>query len=304
MKFCLILSLVCFFCFTFDISATDDICSTEIQCEEGCEEGGYLPKWINFRWHGSQSFITVVDGIGCDIQATEKDAYDKIEQSAVDRNGKECLFSEGKLNCNETVNRKLAKKPYLRKAIIKREINIQHEGCQPEYKVYLLVHISSKPSIVPVDSSKQAYDNVEISNDYPFSGRVFVPGMAQIYKGQNLKGALFIAGEALFIGGLAASFGVSSHYKDRHNNETNTERRNKYGDWANAAYYTGWTFVGLAAVLYIANIIDGVVSPGEEALFKIETDEKGKETSREKIKFVYAPTATPYSFGLAMNLNF
>ena len=170
----------------------------------------------------------------------------------------------------------------------------------PPYNVYI-VHLLIQVAKYPNDDR---LENLRTDIEYHFSGRVFVPGMAQIYKGQNLKGALFIAGEALFIGGLAASFGISSHYKDRHNNETNTERRNKYGDWANAAYYTGWTFVGLAAVLYIANIIDGVVSPGEEALFKIETDEKGKETSREKIKFVFAPTATFDSVGLAMNLNF
>ncbi|MBQ4437959.1 hypothetical protein II898_03700, partial [bacterium] len=153
------------------------------------------------------------------------------------------------------------------------------------YTVYLLVQTAKNPTY--------QVENVRISTgDYPFSARVFVPGMAQIYKGQTVKGALFITGEVLFIGGIAASFGMSSYYKSKRNTTHDTGQKQSYTDWANYAGYAGWAFVGAAAALYIANIIDGAVSKGEPF---IEADGK---------KLSFMPVATPYSFGLAMNLNF
>ena len=153
------------------------------------------------------------------------------------------------------------------------------------YTVYLLVQTAKNPTY--------QVENVKISTgDYPFSARVFVPGMAQIYKGQKVKGGLFIGGEILFIGGIAASFGMSSYYKNKRNSTHDSATKQSYTDWANSAYYAGWAFVGAAAALYIANIIDGAVSKGEPF---IEADGK---------KLSFMPVATPYSFGLAMNLNF
>lgn len=274
---------LCFFCFTAIVFATG------IECVEGCEEDNILPKWTNgFSWDPpeSQSFITVVSGSGWDIQAAEEQAYKNIGQAAVDHIRKECI-SRDQLTCNETVNRVVAWKPPLRKVTIKRVKNISREGSSYEYTVYLLVQISKKPA------AEKQYDKVYDSDQYPFSGRVFVPGMAQIYKGQNVKGGLFIGGEVLFIGGIATSFGMSSYYKSKRNTTHDSGQKQSYSNWANYAGYAGWAFVGAAAALYIANIIDGIVSPGKPALF----DKNGK-------KIVFAPTATFDSVGLAMNFNF
>ena len=161
----------------------------------------------------------------------------------------------------------------------------RHQSGPYPYTVYLLVQTAKNPTY--------QVENVKISTgEYPFSARVFVPGMAQIYKGQTVKGALFITGEVLFVGGIAASFGMSTYYKNKRNSTHDTGQKQTYTDWANYAGYAGWAFVGAAAALYIANIIDGAVSKGEPF---IEADGK---------KLSFMPVATPYSFGLAMNLNF
>ena len=161
----------------------------------------------------------------------------------------------------------------------------RHDSGPYPYTVYLLVQTAKNPMY--------EVENVKISNgDYPFSGRVFVPGMAQIYKGQKVKGALFITGEVLFVGGIIASFSMSSYYKNKRNSTHDSATKQSYTDWANSAYYAGWAFVGAAAALYIANIIDGAVSKGEPF---IEADGK-------KLSFV--PVATPNSVYLALNLNF
>lgn len=137
------------------------------------------------------------------------------------------------------------------------------------------------------------YEQASAKSEYTFkelSGRVFVPGMAQIYKGQNVKGALFITGEILFIGGIAASFGMQSHYKKKAQDPELDERY--YNNKASYAGYAGWAFVGAAAALYIANIIDGAVSDGKRSVF----------VNGKKIAFV--PYTAPKSVGLAMNVNF
>ena len=277
MKLCSrILLFFCFFCFTAIIFA-DEIKPVE------------KPKWaepLGTRLYDEADNITiiVVSGEGYDREEAKKKALDDAGRRAASITGKDCIYKDDLLTCNDITYR-ISADMILRES---EAIQTAVINGYKRYTVYLMV-------VIPNDLGKKKwFKEFYSSEQYPFSSRVFVPGMAQIYKGQNLKGALFIAGEALFIGGLAVSFGVSSHYKDRHNNETNTERRNKYDDWANAAYYTGWTFVGLAAALYIANIIDGVVSPGEYATFEKGT---GK-------KIVFAPTATFDSVGLAMNLNF
>ena len=177
----------------------------------------------------------------------------------------------------------------------KYDLAVQHQElgryCEFEdgtYTVYLLYQTAFDLSEPMEKISTSTPDNF-------FSAKVFVPGMAQINKGQKVKGALFIAGEALFIGGIAASFGMSSYYKSRSNDKSLAQdKRNAFENWADVAWYTGWTFVGLAAALYIANIIDGAVAPVEGfTLF----DENGK-------RIVFTPVATFDSVGLAMNLNF
>ena len=276
-----ILFMLCFFFFTANVYANET--PTCVPKENKA------PRWTKMTfWRGSKSIVTVVRGIGINAKDAKREAEIDLEKKILFHLGLVCNVKDYKLHSCD--NGKFG-------GTVKFEICEELEAVvnkKCEYIVYMLVQL-------PNDTEKDV-DNVGLSNNYPFSSRVFVPGMAQIYKGQNVKGALFIAGEVLFIGGIAASFGTSSYFKYRSEDKSlKLDKRNAYENSANAAYYAGWGFVGLAAALYIANIIDGAASPGEEALFKIETDDKGKE---KKIKIVFAPSTTFDSVGLAMNLNF
>lgn len=281
----LFLFFCCFFCFTITISATED----PISCEVG---GDNPPEWTKVTAWGMDSehhsVIKVVSGHGWDPKSAEEDAFNNVMRDLAFLTGANCKYKNGLFNCDDITNREMLFIT-LRGPELIRTPKIKYDGCKNYYTVYFLVQL-------PKDlGKKQLFD--DITKKPPFSYRVFVPGMAQIYKGQNLKGALFIAGEALFIVGLATSFGVSAHYKDRYDKERNTEKRDKYGNWANAAKYTGLGFVGAAVALYIVNIIDGIEAPvGDSVLFDKKTG--------ERIDLVLAPTATFDSVGLAMNLNF
>lgn len=119
------------------------------------------------------------------------------------------------------------------------------------------------------------------------SARVLVPGWAQIYKSQTAKGAAFIVGEIILVGGIT-SFGLKAYYEDRMNNTHNLKAKQRFSDKANACNIAGYISVGLAASLYLWNIIDGAVS---------EPYNYGNRVS-------FMPVATPDSFELAMNLRF
>jgi len=287
MKFYLAaLLFLSFFCFSASISAYE-----KSQCLEGCEEGGIPPEWIRTaHWDGPKSWIRVAIGTGKTRWEAKKWAMEDAKQKASFLNTKDCVSLNDKTPCNESVNREIAISYFSNEVTMKSNEN-------SVYTVYLLVQISRNPSMIhepDPEKRKNMYD--EVTETPPFSARVFVPGMAQIHKGQKVKGALFITGEALFIGGIAASFGMSSYYKSRSDDKSlRQDKREAFEKRADYAAYAGWAFVGAAAALYIANIIDGAVTPlAGFHLFYKKTGEK----------IVLAPTATFTSVGLAMNLNF
>lgn len=57
--------------------------------------------------------------------------------------------------------------------------------------------------------------NAQLTGRYPFSARVFVPGMAQLHKGSTGKGLFFIIGEATCVGGIVATECMRSSYDSK-----------------------------------------------------------------------------------------
>lgn len=259
------------FCFCQDVFA-------EHYCMEGYERPNWADKFASQDLENSR--IEVVKATATSSTRAEKDALQKIvsNQNSAIGNTVFTIASNGDVVAGNSSLK--VKSRVLAKCTEERE---------KDYLVSLLVQTAKSPF--------HDYDEVEVKSIYPLSGRVsraFVPGMAQIYKGQNVKGALFITGEILFIGGIAASFGMKSYYdKMSERKGLGTTTRNDNKNSANNAYYAGWAFVGAAVALYIANIIDGaVVSEGDSAVF----------ANGKKISFV--PYTAPKSVGLAMNVNF
>lgn len=57
--------------------------------------------------------------------------------------------------------------------------------------------------------------NASITGRYPFSGRVFIPGWAQLHKGSKGKGIFFIVAEAACIGGIVATESMRASYESK-----------------------------------------------------------------------------------------
>lgn len=133
---------------------------------------------------------------------------------------------------------------------------------------------------------------VEATTEYGFSPRVFIPGAQQIWKGQNGKATLFIGGEVACIGGIVLSNSLKANYTSKMNSTRSNEQKPFYAKMANAWNVAGYGFIAGAAVLYVWNIIDGIVSPGRPTI-----------KYNDKV-LALAPTASPDYLGMSLSLSF
>lgn len=124
------------------------------------------------------------------------------------------------------------------------------------YRVYLLVQIANHPD--------KKVEPVSYTDIYPFSARVFVPGMAQIHKGSTTKGLVFIASEIIAVGGVVAFEGLRSSNKSKINSTHNAKDRQNYIDNANNMENLRNGFIAGAVAIYVWNVIDGIAAKGKK----------------------------------------
>lgn len=135
-------------------------------------------------------------------------------------------------------------------------------------------------------------EHVVATDRYPFSARVFVPGMAQIYKGSIGKGIGIIAGEVVLVGGVVVTECLRLNYAKKINMTHNSSLKNQYAYNANACNIARNVCIGGIAAVYIWNVIDGIVAKGKPY---VSVD--GKTLS-------FMPYATTEDVGLAVNFTF
>ncbi len=135
-------------------------------------------------------------------------------------------------------------------------------------------------------------EKVTSTDRYPFSARVFVPGMMQFFKGQKIKATTIIASEVLCIGGFAFAQTRKNYYAAMIGSTNNATLKQRYAANANTYNNVSYVFLAGAIGIYVWNIIDGVASRG---IPYISVDGK-------MISFV--PYATPESAGLALTMSF
>ena len=151
---------------------------------------------------------------------------------------------------------------------------------------YFLFQIKNRPDL--------EYEKIlPNTTKYGFSGRVFVPGMAQIYKGQKGKGVGFIIGEVVMVGGIVTFEGLRVSYQSKIKATThNPKARQNYINDASTMKNLRNGFIAGAAALYIWNIIDGCVAKGKPHI------------SVKYADLQIAPYISPDVNGLTLNINF
>lgn len=152
------------------------------------------------------------------------------------------------------------------------------------YKAYLLVQIAKDPSY--------QFDKVTISDSYPFSARVFLPGMAQIYKGQKAKGVCFIAGEIVLVGGVVLSHCMMNSNINKISSTHKESLKYRYAQNANVWMAARNVSIAGAAAVYLWNVIDGIAAKGETKVFLTDNN------------ISVSPYADFNSAGVALNFKF
>lgn len=152
------------------------------------------------------------------------------------------------------------------------------------YRVSLLVQTAKNP--------EYQYEPVSVTNSYDFSPRVFIPGMAQIHKGQTSRGALFIAGEVVAVGGIVAFEGLRSSYESKIKRTHNANEMQAYINKEDNMRNIRNGFIAGAVAIYAWNVIDGIVAKGN------------KHVSVGRVNMTFAPYAAPMSQGMLVCLTF
>lgn len=109
-------------------------------------------------------------------------------------------------------------------------------------------------------------EKVVSTNDYPLSDvglRFLVPGMVQIHKGSTTKGLLFIVGEVACIGGIVACEGLRTSYQSKINTTYNAQDKQNYINNADDMQNLRNGFIAGTTLLYVWNVIDGIVAKGK-----------------------------------------
>lgn len=237
------------------------------------------PFWTNgYSSDHPNSVINAVSATGF----SEKDARDKAFKLII---GNQSLATGQRSNVNVEKNGTITvtgQDNLTVKAQIRDEYS---EHVAPgEFRYYLLVQTAKNPSYT--------LEPVNITNRYKFSPRVFIPGMAQIHKGQNVKGALFIGGEIAAVAGIIAFEGLRSSYESKIKMTHNATDIKNYIKKADDMKNIRNGFICGAVAIYAWNVIDGIVSKGKSHI----------EVGNADMSFI--PYTDIQSAGLLMAINF
>ena len=155
------------------------------------------------------------------------------------------------------------------------------------YQLYAL----SEPNVVP------RFDDFSLVKKYNAKAMMMsiVPGLGQIYKGQKVKGSLFLASEIVLISGIIYSSAEVLHYKKLQDDDP----------WNTKSYKSNIrTFKALrtfcvvsAAGLYVYNIFDAAFMTGVRYV-KVERKKSAD------MEMTFTPLMSPDMAGVGMNIKF
>lgn len=243
----------------------------------GNAESVKRPRWVDgYHADKKNSYIEVVAATGYTIEIAKEKAVKQIAENRSLATGRRVSINNDNGNIVFSADD------------ITIKCRIIDEYCERlgagTYKVSLLVQTAKHPDL--------PFESVKFTDRYPFSPRVFVPGMAQLHKGSTAKGVLFIAGEIAAVGGIVAFEGVRSSYASKMRKTQDAAAIKNYTDKAKNMENIRNGFIVGASAMYLWNIIDGAVAKGKSHI----------EVGKAEIKFT--PYALNGSSGVMMCMNF
>ena len=236
------------------------------------------PSWADgFREEYQNSYLKSFSAVGSTMEDARRQALKEVADERSRATGRQYSIRES----NGVVTMSSSDELTVAAQVVDEWHEILSNGA---CRVDLLVQTKKNPMYT--------YEPVSVTSKYPFSGRVFVPGMAQLYKGSTTKGIAFIASEVIAVGGIVAFEGLRSSYDSKINTTKDAKKRQDYIDKTNNMQNLRNGFIAGALAIYAWNVVDGIVAKGKKHV------EVGSVAMR------FTPFATPDAAGLAMNIQF
>lgn len=239
----------------------------------------YKPKWVTHKLpeskSGTYTFISTY-GEGVSLDAARQKALvnlsTKLEvergikvNTVLSSNMKETFSSIKKENvflemteldmvveeCGKQLN------------IISRVIDEYWEKDSEGYKVYVLYTVADRRSQGGVLN-----DKIIVTSKYGAAGLFsIVPGAGQFYKGANLKGTMFVAGEVATVTGIILCENTRASYRKKMIEQPKyaVEYNSRMDTWETARNIC----IGAAATVYVVNLIDALCTKGAKRV-KVE----------------------------------
>ena len=213
-----------------------------IQKEKPFWADGYFREMDN-------SYIEVVHAFGYDLESAKDKAVKEIISRRSLATGSEASVS---IKQDEISVISGGKQLIVKARIIDEYIVHTTNG----YTAYLLVQTAKNPTYT--------YEEVTISDKYGFSARAFIPGMAQIHKGSKGKGLCIITAEVAAIAGIIFTENERASYESKMRSQPNFAKqyKTKMDNYETARNCC----IGAAAAIYIYNLIDAIVAPGDKRI--------------------------------------
>lgn len=236
------------------------------------------PFWTNGYFRELEnSYLEVVSAFDYDAQCAKEKAVKEVV-------GRRSLATGSEANVTIIDNNVSVMSEHA--LIVKARIIDEYIHHTPQgYTVYLLAQTAKNPTY--------AYENVSLSDEYGFSVRALIPGMAQIYKGTKTKGSCIIAAEALSIVGIIFCENQRASYNKKIVEQPKyaKEYSGKASNWETGRNIS----IGVAAGVWIYSIIDGVVAKGKKRIVVSPAGKKGLSMM---------PFAAPTAVGLSFAYSF
>ena len=202
---------------------------------------GYFREMAN-------SYLEVVSAFDYDMQGARTKAVEEIIKRRSTATGTQAKVTMDGSNVNVTAGHELIVKA----RVIDEYIHHTTGG----YTVYLLVQTAKNPTY--------PYESVTFTTDYGCGARPLVPGMAQLYKGSKGKAAVIISAQALSVASiiLCESQRSTYHKKAVEQPRYTKEYISKADNWEIGRNIS----IGVAAGVYIYNLIDGFAAKGKRKI--------------------------------------
>lgn len=275
-------------------------CHTTLYAKEKSDK--LKPKWVTHALPESKSgtyFFVRATGIAATLEGAKQQALVSMAQKLEQERGltvNTSVFVKAKTTQNQYGrNAEYAKETEMeviekghQLKIVCREIDQYWIYDDGKYEVHVLYTVADK------NRYGGSYDDkITLTSKYGAAGLLSViPSVGQFYKGSYVKGGLILGGEIIAAGGIILCENTRASYiKKMHEQPKYATEYNSLAD----SWETGRNIcIGVAAAIYVYNLIDALVTPGARRV-KVEPS---------RVTFAPVPYADNNSIGIGIAMKF